>query len=105
MITLGTLRWDDCFSYSKNNSLDLTSSNLTQLIGTNGVGKSSIPLILEEVLYNKNSKGIKKADIQNRYYNRGYNNQVFCLWSYCVQSSLSVGKMLSLAVFVFLVLN
>ncbi len=46
---------------------------MTQLIGTNGVGKSSIPLILEEVLYNKNSKGIKKADIQNRYYNRGYN--------------------------------
>ncbi len=73
MITLGTLRWDDCFSYSRNNSLNLTSSNLTQLIGTNGVGKSSIPLILEEVLYNKNSKGIKKADIQNRYYNRGYN--------------------------------
>ena len=73
MITLGTLRWDDCFSYSKNNSLDLTSSTLTQLIGINGVGKSSIPLILEEVLYNKNSKGIKKVDIQNRYYNRGYN--------------------------------
>ena len=73
MITLGTLRWDNCFSYSTNNSLNLTSNNLTQLIGTNGVGKSSIPLILEEVLFNKNSKGIKKADIQNRYYNRGYN--------------------------------
>jgi len=29
-------------------------------------GKSSIALILEEVLYNKNSKGIKKADIPNR---------------------------------------
>jgi DNA repair exonuclease SbcCD ATPase subunit len=38
-----------------------------QLIGKNGHGKTSIPLILEECLYNKNSKGIKKADILNRY--------------------------------------
>merc|ERR1712225_80313 len=37
------------------------------------MGKSSIPLIIEEVLYNKNSKGIKKADIPNRYLNNGYN--------------------------------
>ncbi|SVA23200.1 uncharacterized protein METZ01_LOCUS76054, partial [marine metagenome] len=36
------------------------------------MGKSSIPLIIEEVLYNKNSKGIKKADIPNRYINNGY---------------------------------
>jgi DNA repair exonuclease SbcCD ATPase subunit len=36
-------------------------------VGKNGHGKSSIALILEEVLYNKNSKGIKKADILNRY--------------------------------------
>ena len=41
-------------------------------MGTNGVGKSSIPLILEEVLFNKNSKGIKKADIANRKFNKGY---------------------------------
>jgi len=60
MITLGTLRWDNCFSYSTNNHVDLANSNLTQLIGTNGVGKSSIPLILEEVLYNKNSRESKK---------------------------------------------
>jgi DNA repair exonuclease SbcCD ATPase subunit len=36
-------------------------------VGRNGHGKSSIALILEEVLFNKNSKGIKKADILNRY--------------------------------------
>ena len=36
------------------------------------MGKSSIPLIIEEALYNKNSKGIKKADIPNRYVNAGY---------------------------------
>jgi len=36
------------------------------------MGKSSIPLIIEEILYNKNSKGIKKADIPNRYLGKGY---------------------------------
>ena len=38
-----------------------------QLVGKNGHGKSSVALILEEVLYNKNSKGIKKSDILNRH--------------------------------------
>lgn len=73
MITLKTLQWDNCFSYGSGNSIDLSENNLTQLIGKNGAGKSSIPLILEEVLFNKNSKSIKKADIQNREYNKGYN--------------------------------
>jgi len=72
MITLKTLRWDNCFSYGKDNSLNLHDSNLTQLVGTNGQGKSSIPLIIEEVLFNKNSKGIKKQEIQNRFVNEGY---------------------------------
>lgn len=73
MITLKTLQWDNCFSYGSGNKLDLSDSTLTQLIGKNGAGKSSIPLILEEVLFNKNSKNIKKADIQNREFNKGYN--------------------------------
>ena len=72
MIILKTLRWDNCFSYGQNNTLDLNDSNLTQLVGTNGMGKSSIPLIIEEVLFNKNSKGIKKQEIQNRFVNNGY---------------------------------
>ena len=72
MITLKRLKWNNCFSYGDNNELDLDSSNVTQIIGKNGMGKSSIPLIIEEVLYNKNSKGIKKADIPNRYINNGY---------------------------------
>ena len=72
MITLKTLRWDNCFSYGSNNVLHLNDSNLTQLVGTNGMGKSSIPLIIEEVLFNKNSKGIKKQEIQNRFINQGY---------------------------------
>ena len=36
------------------------------------MGKSSIPLILEEILFNKNSKGVKKADIANRNVGKGY---------------------------------
>ena len=73
MITLKKLQWDNCFSYGSNNSIDLDDTTVTQLLGRNGAGKSSIPLILEEVLFNKNSKGIKKAEIQNREYNKGYN--------------------------------
>ena len=72
MITLEKLTWNNCFSYGSDNVIDLQKNTLTQLIGTNGAGKSSIPLILEEVLFNKNSKGIKKADIANRQVNNGY---------------------------------
>ena len=72
MIILQKLKWSNCFSYGENNELDLNANILTQVIGTNGMGKSSIPLIIEEVLYNKNSKGIKKIDIPNRYINKGY---------------------------------
>ena len=73
MITLKQLQWNNCFSYGSNNELLLDENTVTQIIGTNGTGKSSIPLIIEEALYNKNSKGIKKADIPNRYQGDGYN--------------------------------
>ena len=73
MITLKHLQWNNCFSYGSNNELVLDDNTVTQIIGTNGTGKSSIPLIVEEALYNKNSKGIKKADIPNRYIGSGYN--------------------------------
>jgi DNA repair exonuclease SbcCD ATPase subunit len=67
MITIKKLSWSNAFSYGKDNTIDFIASPLTQLVGRNGHGKSSIALILEEVLFNKNSKGIKKADILNRY--------------------------------------
>ena len=67
MITLKELRWSNAFSYGEGNKIDFTQSPLTQLVGKNGHGKSSVALILEEVLFNKNSKGIKKGDILNRY--------------------------------------
>jgi DNA repair exonuclease SbcCD ATPase subunit len=66
MIILKKLKWSNCFSYGDNNTLDLEENLIVQLVGTNGTGKSSIPLLIEEALYNKNSKGIKKADIVNR---------------------------------------
>jgi len=66
MITLKTLTWSNCFSYGDNNILNLDNDILIQLIGENGAGKSSIPIILEEALFNKNSKGVKKTDIINR---------------------------------------
>jgi len=72
VITLKKLQWNNCFSYGSDNELNLDDSIVTQLVGTNGTGKSSIPLILEEVLFNKNSKGIKKADIPNREVGKGY---------------------------------
>ncbi len=67
MITIKQLRWANAFSYGKDNKIDFITAPLTQLVGRNGHGKSSIALILEEVLFNKNSKGIKKADILNRH--------------------------------------
>lgn len=67
MITIKELRWSNAFSYGQDNRVNFINAPLTQLVGKNGHGKSSIALILEEVLFNKNSKGIKKADILNRY--------------------------------------
>lgn len=66
MIKLKKLTWSNAFSYGENNELALDTNPLTQIVGLNGHGKSSIALILEEVLFNKNSKGIKKGDILNR---------------------------------------
>ena len=63
MITLKQLQWNNCFSYGSNNELILDDNTVTQIIGTNGTGKSSIPLIIEEALYNKNSKESKKQKV------------------------------------------
>ncbi|CAB4174245.1 endonuclease subunit [uncultured Caudovirales phage] len=69
MIIFKEIRWSNAFSYGANNIIRLDDSPLTQIVGKNGHGKSSIALIIEEVLYNQNSKKIKKADILNRYIN------------------------------------
>lgn len=69
MIKFKELRWGNAFSYGAGNVIRFDDSPLTQLVGKNGHGKSSIAMILEEVLYNTNSKKIKKSDILNRYTN------------------------------------
>lgn len=67
MIRLESMAWAHAFSYGPDNFINFDKVSLTQLVGRNGHGKSSIALILEEVLFNKNSKGVKKANILNRY--------------------------------------
>jgi DNA repair exonuclease SbcCD ATPase subunit len=66
-IQLQKLTMSNMFSYGKNNEIALDRNRITQLTAVNGSGKSSIALILQELLYNKNIKGIKKGDILNRY--------------------------------------
>lgn len=67
MIIYRELRWGNCFSYGPINKLRLDENQITQIVGKNGHGKSSIGLILEEVQYNTNSKKMKKSAILNRY--------------------------------------
>jgi DNA repair exonuclease SbcCD ATPase subunit len=75
-VVLQSIEWDKCFSFGEKNKIDLSSEPLTQIIAPNGYGKSSIPLIIEEVLYNKNSKGAKKSDIPNRLLDNSYNIRI-----------------------------
>lgn len=67
MIILKELTWSNAFSYGQNNRIRLDEEPLVQLVGKNGAGKTSIPLLLQEVLYGKNVKSIKKQDISNRH--------------------------------------
>jgi DNA repair exonuclease SbcCD ATPase subunit len=66
-ITIHDMRWSNLFSYGEDNYINFIENPLTQLVGANGHGKSSIPLVLEIGLFNKNSKGIKSGDILNRH--------------------------------------
>ena len=66
-ITLKELKFSNMFSYRKNNVINLDKAKISQLTAPNGSGKSSIAMIIQETLFNKNIKGIKKADILNRW--------------------------------------
>tara|TARA_B100001146_G_C16186775_1_gene437221 strand:- start:669 stop:2495 length:1827 start_codon:yes stop_codon:yes gene_type:complete len=72
IVKLKTIEWGNMFSYADNNKVVLDQSKVSQIIGVNGAGKSSIPIVLEEATYNKNSKGFKKTDIPNRHLNDPY---------------------------------
>jgi DNA repair exonuclease SbcCD ATPase subunit len=71
-VVLQSLEWDKCFSFGESNRVELSKEAVTQIIAPNGFGKSSIPLIVEEALYNKNSKGSKKSEIANRLLDGSY---------------------------------
>ena len=69
-ITLNNLKFSNMFSYQEQeNIINFNKNKITQLTAPNGSGKSSIALILQEVLFNKNRKTINKADIISRYSN------------------------------------
>ena len=66
-IILKDLSFSNMFSYGNANKMNLRNNKITQLTAPNGSGKSSIAMIIQEILFNKNVKGIKKSDILNRW--------------------------------------
>ena len=66
-IELKNLSFSNMFSYGTRNKMNLHKNRITQLTAPNGSGKSSIAMIIQEILFNKNVKGIKKSDILNRW--------------------------------------
>ena len=66
-IELKNLSFSNMFSYGTANKMNLHKNRITQLTAPNGSGKSSIAMIIQEILFNKNVKGIKKSDILNRW--------------------------------------
>lgn len=63
MITIQKLEFSNVMSYGEGVTIEFDKDPVTQLIGANGSGKSTIATILEEVFYNKNSRGIKKDSL------------------------------------------
>ena len=72
MITINSMRWDNWFSYGEDNFIPFTDEKVLQITGKNGSGKSSIPVILGEVLYSKNAVGKTKQKLVNRYLDSQY---------------------------------
>lgn len=66
MINILSLSFSNMLSFGQNNVIKF-DERVVQLDGKNGAGKSSIPTILEELFYNKNSRGLKKSTLLNRY--------------------------------------
>lgn len=69
MITLKNIRFKNILAYKDEQVFDFTKDRVVLLEGAVGAGKSSISTILEEVLYNKNSRDFAKGDLLNRYSN------------------------------------
>lgn len=66
-LKLKKFEFSNIFAYGPDNTLTLDQDRVTVVTGDNGAGKSSLPNAIEEALYNKNSRGIKKASVPNRH--------------------------------------
>lgn len=66
-LKLKTFKFGNVFAYGSDNVLELDRDRVTIVTGKNGAGKSSLPNALEELMYNKNSRGILKGSVKNRY--------------------------------------
>lgn len=64
-IVIESLTLSNFMSYAADVTIELNKHRVTQLIGKNGLGKSTLGTALEELFYNKNSRGIKKTDLFN----------------------------------------
>ena len=53
-IILKDLSFSNMFSYGNANKMNLRNNKITQLTAPNGSGKSSIAMIIQEILFNKN---------------------------------------------------
>ena len=99
MIQVKEFGFNNMFSYGEDVVLKV-NERVTQLIGANGHGKSSIPTALEELLYNKNSKGLKKSSILNRYAKTpkysGYVNMLVDGVEYCITKHVASTTKLTL---------
>ena len=99
MIQIKEFGFNNMFSYGEDVVLKV-NERVTQLIGANGHGKSSIPTALEELLYNKNSKGLKKSSILNRYAKTpkysGYVNMLVDGVEYCITKHVASTTKLTL---------
>jgi DNA repair exonuclease SbcCD ATPase subunit len=78
MLTIKYMMWNNCFSYGDKQEIRFDENPLTQLMGANGSGKTSISMMIQEVLYGKNIKNIKKQDIaNNKSGKKGYDIVLF----------------------------
>ena len=64
-LILKELRWSNAFSYGKDNVLKLDENKITQVVGDNGAGKTSLIMLITEALFSKNLRNIKKDSISN----------------------------------------
>lgn len=67
MINLKLLKFKNILAYKDEQIFNFIDNRVTLLEGSVGAGKSSISTILEEVLFNKNSRDFSKGDLVNRY--------------------------------------